>query len=206
MIEIISTLPIEHYKGYVIIRIECRSGAFDYSTRYCFCKDGDVNKRSQWDAGWYYSREGAKEVIDSIIDKGTVSLTTSERKRWVLDPCEKAGYGWDYQSLKKIVKNYNKANGRRKVGYIEMFHNANYHSFADALENGDKKALEEQLEGANHYREKFEVMLHIKDKNFTDEQGKEMEKVIEDAVYEALSKRGVKFHRLKVSALFINDW
>ena len=206
MTEILSTMLIEHYKGYVILRVECRSCSFDYSTKYRFCKDGDISKRSQWDAGWYCSREGAKEVIDNIVDKGTVSLTTSEYKRWVLDPCAKAGYGWGYQSLKKIVKNYNKANDRRKVGYIEMFHNANYHSFANALEDGDKKALEEQLEDANHFREKFEVMLNIKDRNFTDEEGREMAKVIEDAVYEALSKRGVKFHKLKTSALFINAW
>lgn len=142
---------IEVYNGYPIFHlliIDKRSkfiskhNTFEY---YGVCVKGGNYKLSRDRYENVKCRiEQAREMVDEI-ENGKVYLTESEHSKWVTQPNRKYGFGFTKKRLMNIWDEYPKADERRKLGYLERLHDANFHSEADAIEEGNFEAFGECL-------------------------------------------------------------
>lgn len=139
----------------------------DYPERttknYTFCEVGYFS--SLTDKNDYMvcanTKDDACKLIDDMLDNDEIILTHGEFREWATKPAQKAGYGWSYNQLMKILKAYKKADRRRKVGYQEMLTDANYHSFCALLHKEDYEGFEKLAYEELTWRERFEVNVEF---------------------------------------------
>lgn len=135
---------IEIYKGHPLFLTD----TFDYANESNYIgiavKAGDISKKS--DRYDFIARnvEGAKAMVDRI-EGGFIQLTEKERNDWVVKPNMKAKWGFTRRGILGIYKAYQKADERRKVGYLERLTDANFHCEAEYIENGNLEGLKEYI-------------------------------------------------------------
>ena len=98
-------------------------------------KGGDVNNKSERYSYYAHSLDNVRETIDKIENGSFILLTEKEWYNWVGKPNAKNGWGFTSSMLLEIMRSYKKASPRRRVGYIERLHDANFHTEADLLED-----------------------------------------------------------------------
>lgn len=145
----------ETYKGYPIVKVTITyyQKLSRYDTLYCtnlierrdeylgiVVKGGNYKKKSDRFKGLYSFKDRKKYVwglIDEIENGNRILLTESEYEKWVEKPNDRCGWGFSYNSILALMREFKKADARRKVGYIERLTDANFHQEAAALEEED---------------------------------------------------------------------
>lgn len=141
----------EVYKGYPIFHLMVidksskfisKHNTFEY---YGVCVKGGNYKhfRDRYKAVFCQIGQ-ARNMVDEI-ENGEVHLTEWEYANWVRKPNKEYDYSFSKERLMSIWRAYPKANERRKVGYLERLHDANFHQEADAIKDGDFEAFNECL-------------------------------------------------------------
>ena len=115
-----------YYDTALILRVDV---SFEFGV-----KGGDVNNKSERYSYYANSLDNVREVIDKI-ENGKVVLTEKEWDDWVSRPNAKNDWGFTSSMLLEIMRLYKKASPRRRFGYIERLHDANFHTEADLLED-----------------------------------------------------------------------
>ena len=136
---------IETYKEHPIFLLEYFNGKRKVSEYYGIGVKGG-NIKHQRDRYEYiaYNIGSAREIVDEI-ENGRVYLTEWEYTIWVRRPNKEYDYSFTKERLLSIWRAYPKANERRKVGYLKRLHDANFHTEAYAIEDGDFNAFNECL-------------------------------------------------------------
>ena len=207
--------PLDIYNGYRIIKvteIEYERSYFYpslYSSwpkskevHYDFCKEGDEKKPSQHYGAWASNIKKCKECIDNFIKDDSIYFTAEEREKYVHKPNKKCDYRYDYNSLMKLLKEYQKADKRIKILFEDRLVDANFHSWAGLLSSGDYKGYEELAAKRFPFREKFEVYTSTECKRIKDP--KQFEDGLAKVISDYLASQGVK--DTSVNVRFIEDW
>ena len=94
-------------------------------------------KRKQDRYEFFVNYEGtAKSMIDLIEDQEEIILTESEHRKWVTGPNSEHQWGFNKQSMLRLLNDYKKEKcPRRRKGYVERLYDANFHLMASALED-----------------------------------------------------------------------
>lgn len=151
---------VENFNGYNIVReVETWNRRVPFTekvfykecpirqeTYYFVCPIGeDWTKDKNFYAFCNYSIEGARGLVDQII-RGKIVLTNEERRKWVIKPNEKNGWGFSKKMLFALLKAYQKeTNPRRKLAYVERLEDANFHEEAHLLSENDFEGFKNLL-------------------------------------------------------------
>lgn len=201
--------PMTLYKGFYVIqvtKIEYHRSIWnpEYFDKnwidhkevyYNFCKEGDEKYPSKDYQVAAKNVAECKEAIDKFLngeDKGNgdIFYTHEEYQKYVKKPNEKCDYGYGYDSLMKIMRQHQKADKRMQWFLEERLHDANFHSAANILSDGDYEKFENFVADDCKFNEKFEVYTHTKRKAIKDP--KALERLIQSAIDEALLRYGIK--------------
>lgn len=207
--------PLDIYNGYRIIKvtkIEYAHSVFDLS-RYCnypkskevhfdFCKEGNEKKPSRHYGAWASNIKECKECIDNFIKDNSIYFTAEERQKYVYKPNEKCGYAYGYDSLMKLLKEHQKADKRMKILIEDRLTDANFHSEASLLANGDYEGYIKLVRNDYKFHEKFEVYTETECKRIKDP--KRFEEGLAKVINDYLASQGVK--DTSVNVRFIEDW
>lgn len=205
----------ESYKGYSIIKvteIEYERSIFDPSrysnwpkskdVHFDFCKEGNEKKPSQHYGAWASNIKECKECIDNFIKDDSIYFTAEEREKYVYKPNQKCGWAYGYDSLMKVLKEHQKADKRIKILIEDRLVDANFHSEAGLLSEGDYEGYIELVRKSHKFREKFEVYTATECKRIKDP--KQFEEGLAKVIEAYLKSQGVKDTTAKVK--FIEDW
>ena len=201
--------PLEVYKGFRIIKTEhityhrsvWDNTQFDKhwidsrDIYFNFCKEGDEKYPSKDYQIGVKTISECKEAIDKFLNgedkgNGVIFYTHEEYQKYVKKPNDKCDYGYGYESLMKIMRQHQKADKRMQWFLEERLHDANFHSVANILSDGDYEKFENFVADDCKFNEKFEVYTHTKRKAIKDPKALEM--VIKSAIDEALLRYGIK--------------
>ena len=207
--------PMTNYKGFIIIKvteIEYERSIFDPSrfsnwpkskeVHYDFCKEGNEKKPSQHYGAWASNIKECKECIDNFIKDNSIYFTAEEREKYVYRPNRKCGWGYGYDSLMKLLKEHQKADKRIKILLEDRLVDANFHSEAGLLANGDYEGYIELVRKTYKFREKFEVYTETECQRIKDP--KQFEDGLAKVISDYLASQGVK--DTSVNVKFIEDW
>ena len=210
-----SRTPITDYKGFTIIKvteIEYERSIFDPSrysdwpkskkVHYDFCKEGNEKKPSQHYGAWASKISECKECIDNFIEDSSLYFTAEEREKYVYKPNKKCNYGYGYDSLMKLLKEHQKADKRIKILLEDRLVDANFHSEAGLLANGDYDGFVELVRKDYPFNEKFEVYTATECKRIKDP--KRFEDGLAKVISDYLASQGVK--DTSVNVRFIENW
>lgn len=200
---------VEKYRGFFIVKvttIEYHRSIFDSSlfdrnwvdkkyTHFTFCKDGDEKCPSKDYQIYVDGIEACKGEIDNFLngknrDNGDIYHTLEEWRKYVTKPNEKCNWAYGYNSLMKLMRQHRKADKRMKWFIEERLHDANFHSAASILSDGDYDTFEKFVADDNPFRERFEVCTHTKRKPIKNP--RELEGIIKSAIEETLLNYGIK--------------
>ena len=207
--------PLEIYNGYRIIKvteIEYERNLFDPSrysrwpkskeVHFDFCKEGDEKRPSQHYGAWAKNVVECKECIDNFIKDNTIYFTAEEREKYVYKPNKKCGWAYGYESLMKLLKEHQKADKRIKILLEDRLDDANFHSEASLLAEGDYEGYIELVRKTYKFREKFEVYTDTECKRIKDP--KQFEEGLAKVISDYLASQGVKDTSVKVQ--FCEEW
>ena len=207
--------PLEIYNGYRIIKvteIEYERNFFDPSrysrwpkskeVHFDFCKEGDEKRPSQHYGAWAKNVVECKECIDNFIKDNTIYFTAEEREKYVYKPNKKCGWAYGYESLMKLLKEHQKADKRMKILLEDRLDDANFHSEASLLSEGDYEGYIELVRKTYKFREKFEVYTATECKRIKDP--KQFEDGLAKVIADYLASQGVKDTSVKVQ--FCEEW
>ena len=207
--------PLDIYNGYRIIKvteIEYERSIFDPSrysnwpksreVHYDFCKEGNEKKPSKHYEAWASNIKECKECIDNFIKDDSIYFTAEERQKYVKRPNIKCDYAYGYDSLMKLLKEYQKADKRIKILLKDRLVDANFHSEAGLLAKGDYEGYTKLVRKEYKFREKFEVYTETECKRIKDP--KQFEKGLAKVIGDYLASQGIKDTSVNVE--FIEDW
>ena len=207
--------PLEIYNGYRIIKvteIEYERNLFDPSrysrwpkskeVHFDFCKEGDEKRPSQHYGAWAKNVVECKECIDNFIKDNSIYFTAEEREKYVYKPNKKCGWAYGYESLMKLLKEHQKADKRIKILLEDRLDDANFHSEASLLAEGDYEGYIELVRKTYKFREKFEVYTDTECKCIKDP--KQFEDGLAKVIADYLASQGVKDTSVKVQ--FCEEW
>ena len=207
--------PLDIYNGYRIIgvtEIEYERSFFDPSrysnwpkskeVHFDFCKEGDEKKPSQHYGAWAKNVVECKECIDNFIKDNSIYFTAEEREKYVYKPNKKCGWMYGYESLMKLLKEHQKADKRIKILLEDRLDDANFHSEASLLSEGDYEGYIELVRKTYKFREKFEVYTATECKRIKDP--KQFEDGLAKVIADYLASQGVKDTSVKVQ--FCEEW
>ena len=207
--------PLEIYNGYRIIKvteIEYERNLFDPSrysrwpkskeVHFDFCKEGDEKRPSQHYGAWAKNVVECKECIDNFIKDNSIYFTAEEREKYVYKPNKKCGWAYGYESLMKLLKEHQKADKRIKILLEDRLDDANFHSEASLLAEGDYEGYIELVRKTYKFREKFEVYTDTECKRIKDP--KQFEDGLAKVIADYLASQGVKDTSVKVQ--FCEEW
>lgn len=110
----------------------------DRRVMYGFCvKGGNHNSMTQRFYSTFRDVKYLKEYIDRLENGLDQELTEKEYYNWVTKPNAKAKWGFSPTDLRRILTLYKKADAKRRKGYIERLDDANFHTEASLLADGD---------------------------------------------------------------------
>lgn len=73
-------------------------------------------------------------------NKEEIVLTNFEHRKWVTEPNVRHNWSFSKESMLRLFNDYQKEKcPRRRKGYVERLIDANFHSLATALEDGDNE-------------------------------------------------------------------
>ena len=212
-----SRTPLGVYNGYNIIRVtetEYERSIFDSSRfsdypkkkeiHYDFCEEGNEKKPSQHYGSWASNVKECKECIDNFIKDNSIYFTAEERQKYVYKPNEKCGYAYGYDSLMKVMREHQKADKRIKILLEDRLVDANFHSWAGLLSNGDYKGYEELAAKECEFHEKFEVYTNTMRKAIKDP--KRLEAHIQSAIEEYFKEHKMDVGDTSVEVKFCEEW
>lgn len=201
--------PLEVYKGFRIIKTEhityhrnlWDNTRFDKNwidsrdIYFNFCKEGEEKYPSKDYQIGVKTISDCKEAIDKFLsgdsmDNGDIYYTHEEYQKYVKQPNVKCDYAYGYESLMKIMRQHQKADKRMQWFLEERLHDANFHSAASILSDGDYERFENFVADDCKFHEKFEVYTHTKRKRIKDPEA--LERLIQSAIDEALLRYGIK--------------
>lgn len=209
--------PMTNHKGYTIIQvteIEYERSIFDPSrysdwpkskeVHYDFCKEGNEKKPSQHYGAWASNVAECKECIDNFIKDDSIYFTAEEREKYVWKPNKKCDYRYGYDSLMKLLKEHQKADKRIKILLEDRLVDANFHSEADLLANGDYEGYIELVKRDYPFKEKFEVYTFTECKPIKDPQ--RLEAHIKSAIEEYFKEHNMDIGNTSVKVKFCEEW
>lgn len=207
--------PLDIYNGYRIIKvteIEYERSIFDLSryskwpkskeVHFDFCKEGNEKKPSQHYGAWASNIKECKECIDNFIKDDSIYFTAEEREKYVYKPNHKCGWGYGYDSLMKLLKEHQKASKRMKILIEDRLTDANFHSEAGLLSQGDYERFVALVREEYKFREKFEILTETECKRIKDP--KQFEEGLANVIEAYLKSQGVKDTTARVN--FIENW
>lgn len=207
--------PLDVYNGYRIIKvteIEYERSLFDplrYSRYpkskriyFNFCKEGNEKTPSQHYGAWAKNVAECKTCIDNFMLCNVDYFTAEEREKYVYKPNKKCNYGYGYDSLMKLLKEHQKADKRIKILLEDRLDDANFHSEAGLLADGDYEGYIELVRKTYKFREKFEVYTETECKRIKDP--KQFEEGLAKVIGDYLASQGVK--DTSVNVKFVEDW
>lgn len=207
------------YKGFSIIYVlavhhwynnynRCYEMSRQYETKrevyYEFCKEGDENKPSHAYTPYPYAKsvEECKECIDKFIEDDSIYFTDAEREKYVYAPNRKNHWGFNYDSLMKLMREHQKATKRIKILLEDRLTDANFHSECGYLSKGDYDGFEELAAKECKFNEKFEVYTHTMRKSIKDP--KKLTDGLNKVINDYLASQGVKDTSVEVK--FCEEW
>lgn len=209
--------PLEIYNGYRIIKvteIEYERNFFDPSrysrwpkskeVHFDFCKEGDEKRPSQHYGAWAKNVVECKECIDNFIKDNSIYFTAEEREKYVYKPNKKCDYAYGYDSLMKLLKEHQKADKRIKILLEDRLDDANFHSEASLLSEGDYEGYIELVRKTYKFREKFEVYTETECKCIKDPQ--RLEAHIKSAIEEYFKAHNMDVGNTSVKVQFCEEW
>jgi hypothetical protein len=204
-----------NYKGFTIIQvteIDYERSIFDPSrfsnwpkskeVHYDFCKEGNEKKPSQHYGAWASNVAECKECIDNFIKDDSIYFTAEEREKYVYRPNRKCGWGYDYESLMKLMRQHQKADKRMKILIEDRLTDANFHAECDLLAKGDYEGFIALVRKDYTFKEKFEVYTATECKRIKDP--KQFEDGLAKVISDYLASQGVK--DTSVNVRFIENW
>lgn len=206
---------MSEYFGFTIIKvteIDYARSIFDPSRfsnfidkkeiHYDFCKVGDEKYPSKHYSAWASNVKECKECIDNFRKDDSIYFTKEEREKYVYKPNRKCDWGYGYDSLMKVMREHQKADKRIKKLLEDRLVDANFHSWAGYLAQGDYKAYEELSAKECQFNEKFEVYTKTMRKRIKDP--KRLEEGINKAISDYLASQGIKDTSVEVK--FCEEW
>ena len=169
---------------------------------YDFCKEGESNRPSQAYNITAKNVAECKEGIDKFIEDDSLYFTDEEREKYVHRPNHKCDYAYGYDSLMKILKEHQKASKRIKILIEDRLVDANFHSEAGYLAQGDYEGYVALVRRDYTFKEKFEVYTATECKRIKDP--KQFEEGLAKVIEEYLASQGVK--DTSVGVRFVEDW
>jgi hypothetical protein len=198
--DIIQVVVIEYYKpsysNYYTNIVDKKEVHYD------FCKEGEYNKPSKAYECWASNVAECKECIDNFIKDDTTYFTKEEREKYVYKPNHKCDWAYGYDSLMKILKEHQKATKRMKILIEDRLVDANFHSEAGYLAQGDYDGYVALVRRDYKFHEKFEVYTSTECKRIKDP--KQFEEGLAKVITEYLASQGVKDTTASVS--FVENW
>ena len=207
--------PLDIYNGYRIIKvteIEYERSPFGpsyYSSfpkskevHFDFCAVGFEKKPSHHYGAWASNIEECKECIDNFIKDDAIYFTAEEREKYVHKPNKKCDYSYGYDSLMKLLKEHQKADKRMKILLEDRLVDANFHTEAGLLADGDYEGYIELVRKTYKFYEKFEVTTETECKCIKDP--KQFEDGLAKVISDYLASQGVK--DTSVNVRFIENW
>ena len=215
--------PLEVYKGFRIIKTEhitYHRSIWD-NTRFDkhwvdskdiyfnFCKEGDEKYPSKDYQIGVKTISDCKEAIDKFLngeDKGNgdIYYTHEEYQKYVKKPNDKCDYAYGYESLMKIMRQHQKADKRMQWFLEERLHDANFHSAASILSDGDYERFENFVADDCKFHEKFEVYTHTKRKPIKDPE--RLEAHIKSAIEEYFKAHKMDVGNTSVEVKYCEVW
>ena len=206
---------VETYKGFDIIKVKVEryhmrlyGGGYDPNwiesreVYYEFCKEGEGNRPSQAYNITAKNMAECREGIDNFIKDDTLYFTDEEREKYVHKPNHKCDYAYGYDSLMKILKEHQKASKRMKILIEDRLVDANFHSEAGYLAQGDYEGYTALVRRDYKFKEKFEVYTATECKRIKGP--KQFEEGLAKVIEEYLASQGVKDTFVRVN--FIENW
>ena len=210
-----SRTKVDTYKGFDIIKVRVENyhrrlygGGYDPNwiesreVYYEFCKEGESNRPSQAYNITAKNIAECKEGIDKFLEDDTLYFTDEEREKYVHKPNHKCDYAYGYDSLMKILKEHQKASKRMKILIEDRLVDANFHSEAGYLAQGDYEGYTALVRRDYKFKEKFEVYTATECKRIKDP--KQFEEGLAKVIEEYLASQGVK--DTSVSVGFVENW
>ena len=206
---------MESYNGFTIIKvtnIEYERDIFNPSRyskwpksreiHYEFCKDGEENRPTQHYNSWASNVAECKECIDNFIKDDSIYFTAEELEKYVYKPNRKCQWGYGYDSLMKIMREHQKATKRIKILLEDRLTDANFHSEAGYLAQGDYEGYIALVRRDYKFNEKFEIYTATECKRIKDP--KQFEEGLAKVIEQYLEEQGVK--STTASVKFIENW
>lgn len=210
-----SRSKVDTYKGFDIIKVVTEyyhrrlyGGGYDphwIESRehyFEFCKDGEENRPSQAYSITAKNIAECKEGIDKFLEDDTLYFTDEEREKYVYKPNRKCQWAYGYDSLMKIMREHQKATKRIKILLEDRLTDANFHSEAGYLAQGDYEGYIALVRRDYKFREKFEIYTATECKRIKDP--KQFEEGLAKVVEEYLASQGVKDTTARVT--FVENW
>ena len=209
------TLAVENYKGFDIIRVKVTTHEYSHvlhryvewgktTTHFDFCATGNIKKPSMHYEVYAKSVEDCKERIDKFIEDDSTCFTAGERQKYIYTPNHKNSWGFNYESLMKLMKQHQKAEKRIQILLEDRLEDANYHSYCGLLCEKRYKEFEELAAKELTFNEKFEVYLYTKRKPIKDVERLTLH--IKDAIEEYFKTHCMDVGETDVEVKYIKDW
>lgn len=186
------SLAVSNYKGYDIIKVSVKEHEYSRAlerytdwgrtkVHYDFCEAGNANKPSTYYEVWKDSVEDCKACVDKHISGEEIYFTSGERQKYVYAPNHKNGWGFNYESIMRLMKQHQKADKRIQTLLEDRLEDANFHTYCGLLCEKKYKEFEELAASELTKGEKFEVYTHTKRKAIKDPKSLEdgLKKVLE---------------------------
>lgn len=153
---------IETYRGFDIIEIKTIDRDWYGSTtkrEYAITKEGNIAKPSQWLENKVAKLTYGKNLIDDMLDNGTLYFTNAEVKKYVGNPLRNGGYYMSYNDFMKLMKEHMKGDERVKALIERRLSSDNFRAECSYLREREYAMFEDYI--ATNYRCGREFILRV---------------------------------------------